>query len=67
MLVSQYPNKLDLRSGDGSPIYGVDSFGKLTNLTTSTQVVLLKPQTVGSSDNDVQEYGAYNVLLGNSI
>ena len=67
MLVSEYPHRLDLRSGDGSPIYGVDSFGKLTNLTISTQVVSLSPQTVSSSDNDVQEYGAYNVLLGNTI
>lgn len=67
MLVSQYPNKLDLRSGDGSPIYEVNSFGKLTNVTTSTQIVSLNPETVGSSNNDVEEYGAYNVLLGNSI
>jgi predicted RecA/RadA family phage recombinase len=67
MLVSEYPHRLDLRSGDGSPIYGVDSFGKLMNITTSTQVVSLSPQTVSSSDNDVQEYGAYNVLLGNTI
>ena len=67
MLVSQYPNKLDLRSGDGSPLYEVNSFGKLTNVTTSTQIVSLNPETVGSSNNDVQEYGAYNVLLGNSI
>ena len=66
ILVCNYPNRIDLRSGDGSPLYVVNSFGKLTCLVVNSQVVELTPQSF-NSENNVQEYGAYNTLIGNTV
>jgi len=67
MIVCNYPNRIDLRSGDGSPLYEVNCFGKLSNVVTNTQVINLSTESSYNSTNDVEEYGAYNVLMNNTI
>jgi hypothetical protein len=67
MLVCNYPNRIDLRSGDGSPLYVVNAFGRLTNSITSTKILELTPSQPNNSTNDVEEYGAYNTLIGNTF
>ncbi len=67
MMVCNYPNRIDLRSGDGSPVYVVNAFGKLVNMTMYTQVVKLLPETLDTSNNDVSAFLAYNNLDNNTI
>jgi hypothetical protein len=67
MMVCNYPNRIDLRSGDGSPIYVVNAFGKLLNMSIFTQAVRLSPESHGLADNDVSIFMAYNNLDNNTI
>lgn len=66
MLVCSYPNRIDLRTGDGSPVYIVNAFGKLRNILTQSQVVELTP-SLGNATNIPAEYNSYNVLQTNTI
>jgi hypothetical protein len=66
-LVAEYPYRIDLRSGDGSPLYQVNAFGVLSNCVTRTQVLELQPSMVNSSDSDVTVYSAYNILKNNTF
>jgi len=67
MIVCNYPNRIDLRSGDGSPLYVVNAFGKLMNISTFTQFVKLMPETTYTSSDDIDEYMAFNNLNNNTI
>jgi hypothetical protein len=67
MLVCNYPNMVDLRSGDGSPIYVVSGFGKLLNMSLFTQTVRLSPETHSLADTDVNVFMAYNNLDNNTL
>ena len=66
-LVAEYPYRIDLRSGDGSPLYQVNAFGVLSNCVTKTQVLELQPSMVNSSDSDVTVHTAYNILKNNTF
>jgi hypothetical protein len=67
MMVCNYPNMVDLRSGDGSPIYVVSGFGKLMNMSLFTQTVRLSPETHSLADTDVNVFMAYNNLDNNTL
>lgn len=67
LLVCNYPNRVDLRSGDGSPIYVVNAFGKLMNMSVYTQAVKLLPETFTTTSNDVSAFMAFNNLDQNTI
>ena len=66
-VVCQYPNFVDVRSADGSPLYIVNGFGTLFNVRTLTHVVELSPSNIFTSTNIPDEYLAYNVLSGISL
>jgi len=67
ILVCNYPNRVDLRSGDGSPIYVVNAFGKLLNMSLYTQAVKLMPETFTTTADDVEAFMAFNNLDQNTI
>jgi hypothetical protein len=66
MLVFSYPNRIDLRTGDASPVYLVNAFGKLHNILTQSQVIELTP-ALSNATNIPAEYNLYNVLKTNTI
>jgi hypothetical protein len=66
IVVCNYPNRIDLRSGDGSSLYTVNAFGTLRNLSTVTNAVTLQGYPEENT-TDVGGYAYYNALIGYTV